>query len=441
MLRMYRVSLLMILLSVCGIVSTNAQWTKITPFGLSLDYSSLAAIPNGSSGTYLFVGALGNGAYVSLNNGANWSARNTGLTDGEVEALATNGTTLYAGTLTKGAFYSTNNGTSWIQVDSGMNTEFAGVCYPVVSFGFAGSNVFAGTEYDGLIYRLNSDKTVWTGSSSFVSYWVSAFLNVSNTEFLAATGGGIVGSTDNGQTWSAHSTGMGKDTLVQCLAAVPNGSGGTTLIAGTNIENGNADGGILTSTNDGASWTMSDSGFTKDPYTGNNNWTITALAVSGTNVFAATNGGGLYVSSDQGKLWKKMNSTLNDSTFASLLIYHDTIYVAGLYGVYRAAVAQVTGVAEEPQPDVPKVFSLEQNYPNPFNPSTVIQFSVPSDGRATLKVYNVLGEEVKTLFDGMARAGISHQAVFDASHLASGIYFSRLEFEGRIEVKKMVLMK
>ena len=90
---------------------------------------------------------------------------------------------------------------------------------------------------------------------------------------------------------------------------------------------------------------------------------------------------------------------------------------------------------------VPAVFNLEQNYPNPFNPSTNIQFTVPADGRATLKVFNTLGQEVATLFNDNAGAGINHQVQFNASNLASGIYFSKLEFAGKVRMKKMVLLK
>jgi len=90
---------------------------------------------------------------------------------------------------------------------------------------------------------------------------------------------------------------------------------------------------------------------------------------------------------------------------------------------------------------VPKILALNQNYPNPFNPSTNIQFTVPTNGRAILKVYNTLGQEVANLFDGVATAGQYHQATFNASNLASGIYFSRLEFGGKTQVKKMLLLK
>ena len=90
---------------------------------------------------------------------------------------------------------------------------------------------------------------------------------------------------------------------------------------------------------------------------------------------------------------------------------------------------------------VPNVLALSQNFPEPFNPSTVIQFIVPNDGRATLKVYNAMGQEVATLFNDEAVAGVVHQVQFNASKLASGIYFSRLEFGGNMQVKKMMLLK
>ena len=90
---------------------------------------------------------------------------------------------------------------------------------------------------------------------------------------------------------------------------------------------------------------------------------------------------------------------------------------------------------------VPNVFTLGQNYPNPFNPSTSIQFTVPADGKATLKIFNALGQEVATLFDGEASAGMEHQVQFNASNLASGMYFSRLEFGGKTQIKKMTLLK
>lgn len=88
-----------------------------------------------------------------------------------------------------------------------------------------------------------------------------------------------------------------------------------------------------------------------------------------------------------------------------------------------------------------RVFALEQNYPNPFNPSTKIEFTVPNNGHASLRVYNMLGQEVAVLFNGRAEAGRIHQTIFDASQLATGMYFYHLEFGNQQTVKKMLFVK
>jgi hypothetical protein len=89
---------------------------------------------------------------------------------------------------------------------------------------------------------------------------------------------------------------------------------------------------------------------------------------------------------------------------------------------------------------VPKVLTLA-NYPNPFNPTTTLSFTLAQDGFTTLKIYNVLGKEVATLVNGEMKAGITNTVAFDASKLASGVYFSRLENNGSAQIKKLVLMK
>ncbi|MEX2117285.1 MAG: ice-binding family protein [Bacteroidota bacterium] len=88
-----------------------------------------------------------------------------------------------------------------------------------------------------------------------------------------------------------------------------------------------------------------------------------------------------------------------------------------------------------------KKFELESNYPNPFNPTTTIQFTLADDGLASLRVYNMLGQTVMTLFDGIAEAGKLYQMTFDASRLPSGLYFARLESGRQQMMRTMVLMK
>jgi hypothetical protein len=104
----------------------------------------------------------------------------------------------------------------------------------------------------------------------------------------------------------------------------------------------------------------------------------------------------------------------------------------------------LTGVNSE-NSNTPKTFNLSQNYPNPFNPSTLISYQLPSDAYVTLKIFNVLGNEVKTLTNGFTTAG-SHQVQFSANELSSGVYFYTIQansLNGKQfqSTKKMILMK
>jgi hypothetical protein len=96
-------------------------------------------------------------------------------------------------------------------------------------------------------------------------------------------------------------------------------------------------------------------------------------------------------------------------------------------------------------PSVPLEFALAQNYPNPFNPSTTIEFSLPSATQVSLKVYNLLGQEVALLFDGNMNAG-RQRIVWDGRNgermsVSTGVYLCRLVAGDRIETRKMLLLK
>jgi hypothetical protein len=89
---------------------------------------------------------------------------------------------------------------------------------------------------------------------------------------------------------------------------------------------------------------------------------------------------------------------------------------------------------------VPVQFELKQNYPNPFNPTTTISWQSPVGSHQTLKVYDVLGNEVATLVNEYREAG-RYEVTFDASNLASGMYLYRLQSGSFVETKKMILIK
>ncbi len=89
---------------------------------------------------------------------------------------------------------------------------------------------------------------------------------------------------------------------------------------------------------------------------------------------------------------------------------------------------------------VPNEYKVFQNYPNPFNPTTTIHYELPLEGFVTLKVFDVLGKEIKTLIEGYKTEG-RYEVEFDATALTSGMYFYRIQTGSFVETKKMILMK
>ncbi len=129
--------------------------------------------------------------------------------------------------------------------------------------------------------------------------------------------------------------------------------------------------------------------------------------------------------------------------------YNDNSLSNGTY-TYRLKQVDLNGAFEyssavEVDVNAPSVFALAQNYPNPFNPSTTINFSLAVDSRVTLKIFDILGQEVANLINGDIAAG-SHTINFNASGLNSGIYFYQIDAAGLdgsnfSSVKKMTLTK
>ena len=170
---------------------------------------------------------------------------------------------------------------------------------------------------------------------------------------------------------------------------------------------------------------------------GNNIWSRTVVVPAGTNggnfeyKFAAmypnadTVNGGTTPLDNEGGFGQNHNLLLSGAS-AIIIKNHK-------FGDFTTGIERIDDL-------LPSTYILEQNYPNPFNPSTVIKYSLPEASFVTLRIYNLLGEEVSVLVSAEQSAG-SYLATFDASQLSSGIYFYSLETKGFTATKKMLLMK
>ena len=111
-------------------------------------------------------------------------------------------------------------------------------------------------------------------------------------------------------------------------------------------------------------------------------------------------------------------------------------YVQNIYNENFQSVLAVNNISSE----IPVQFELSQNYPNPFNPITNLEFGISDLGFVSLKVYDALGKEVKTIVNEIKKPG-RYKVDFDGSGLASGIYFYKLSIGGFSETKRMILLK
>ena len=164
----------------------------------------------------------------------------------------------------------------------------------------------------------------------------------------------------------------------------------------------------------------------------------------------------LFKTTDGGNSWSDLTDEFPGSTSFNAMFFTDesTGYLVGPYGKIIKTFSGgelITSVNEYKKTSLPTNYKLFQNYPNPFNPTTTIKYAIPSSsqsplqggvwgGLVTLKVYDILGREVVTLVNKQQLPG-NYEVTFDASTLASGIYFYTLKTGGFIKTKKMLLIK
>ncbi len=130
----------------------------------------------------------------------------------------------------------------------------------------------------------------------------------------------------------------------------------------------------------------------------------------------------------------------NESASLTVTIaYSTTNAAAPITAAADFSITSTTGVSRG-SVDQPVQFSLSQNYPNPFNPTTVIHYAILRPGIVSLKVFNILGQEMLTLVNTYQTVG-NYQVTFDARSLASGVYFYQLQSNRAIQLRKMILLR
>jgi hypothetical protein len=168
--------------------------------------------------------------------------------------------------------------------------------------------------------------------------------------------------------------------------------------------------------------------------------------------------GGIVYIEAEGNFQNQVNITINNKEW-TYYESEDTLYcpagkrivlAMGAGGIVPSAMLvdlieivklnYITTGLENKDNDVVQMFNLSQNYPNPFNPTTKIEFRIADFGYVSLKVYDILGNEVASLVNGEKPAG-SYEIEFDGSNLSSGVYFYSLKTENYSEMKKMIILR
>ncbi len=172
------------------------------------------------------------------------------------------------------------------------------------------------------------------------------------------------------------------------------------------------------------------------------NYVFNGTAAQITSPLMPTTVNGLAINNAAGVVLSQA-TTINDVLRLMAGEFDNTIpFTLGPNGSisYEGGRLKFTTSVESREQNIPESFFVEQNYPNPFNPSTTISFGLPSASHVSVKVFNMLGQEVATLFEGRKDAGV-HNLHLDATDLSAGVYLYRIQAEDVVSVKRMVLAK
>jgi hypothetical protein len=231
---------------------------------------------------------------------------------------------------------------------------------------------------------------------------------------LAGTkGGGIFLSTDGGTNWTAVNSGLTfKDMNVYSLAV-----SSSNIFAGTSGNDIYQSGGVFLSTDNGTNWTAVNSGLTT--------WDVYCLAVKGSNIFAGTKYGGVFLTTNMGASWTAVNSGLTNMYVYSLAIIGNNIF-AGTFGsgVWRRPLSEMACI-NNLNPQLGN-FSFSIHFQRQSNPNLAMVCFLPNSDHLTVKIFNLLGQELTTLVNKKFGAGL-HNFNWDTRNLAPGIYALKLQ--------------
>ncbi len=443
--RIVLISLLVMLLANLALAGDNV-WTFCGPCNMSI--SSIAVDPN-SPDTLYATGHKGDGdgAYRSFDGGKSWEPMGdlpVGVTISTVAVDPSTRGTLYVGVgLTTGPhiYKSTDCGESWSPADSGLGMSGVATLSidPITSsiIYATGSSVFKSTN--------GAESWQFTGQG-IENYWtLSLVLDPISPEILYVCSqalepyyGEIYKSIDGAESWELAINGIQGD-IAALSNLVLNPKHPNVLYI-----NVLTDSTILYKTTDGAeSWVETSY---KQP--------IICLSIDPKHPDTLFGGGyyGIYRSTDGGQNWQDFSNGLPENIEIFTLTVAPTtpvkIYAGTAYRGVWCYTDTLSGVEDNPSPDhLPRQPSLAQNYPNPFNSNTAISYQLSGvrPHHTTLKVYNILGQEVKTLVDEKQKTGY-YKVCWDGRDrsgnlVGSGIYFYRIKAGDYTKTRKMVLIR
>lgn len=382
-----------------------------------------------------------------------------------------------------------DGGKSWIKQFDHGDIYFRSVGFLDSLTGVAGNlgtNEFGGQTDTNLIYRTTNGGSSWEPVNNFIGPKPRGIcgLCVINDSVIVGVGrvrGPVyfLKSTDKGATWHTKSMSDYAMELMDIYFTSPD----TGFVVGGNGEvNEKAHGIILHTTDGGETWsnvfTSSQLGewCWKINFPSRNVGYVSLQRDTGKVVnFVKTidggktwqehffNASGYYVQGigflNDSVGWIGGNSTFttfettdggeswHDAHFGSrvnrIRRVNDSVAYAMGETIYKYENRSTTDIVEHKK-NHPSGFVLMQNYPNPFNPSTTIEFSIPegieNNSLVLLKVYDVLGNEVRTIFDEVKEPG-NYKVIFNAGDLPSGVYFYKMQTENYSETKKFILLK